>query len=124
MTVYHIDHVPPLSVTKMNGLANLVLACPPCNSSKSDHLPVLEHVERALGLSVQAEGLRRSEKALNEIGNSIGWDAQYDRVKRAARGLYRTVGVGSRTWRAAGQPLASLPSRLPTWITDAAEASE
>ena len=86
VTRFHVDHVLPVSVTKMNGLANLVLACPPCNSSKSDHLPVLEHVERALGLPVQAEGLRRSEEALNEIGNSIGWDAQYDRAKRAARG--------------------------------------
>ena len=73
----------------MNGRANLVLACPPCNSSESDRLPALEHVERALGLSVPAEGLRRSEKALNEIVNSIGWDARYDRVKRAARGLVK-----------------------------------
>jgi HNH endonuclease len=70
VTRFHVDHVLPLSVTKMNGLANLVLACPPCNSSKSDHLPVLDHVERALGLSVQTEGLQRSEKTLNEIGNS------------------------------------------------------
>ena len=31
---FHVDHVLPLSLTKMNGLANLVLACQPCNSSK------------------------------------------------------------------------------------------
>jgi hypothetical protein len=124
VTVYHIDHVLPLSVTKMNGLANLVLACPQCNSSKSDHLPVLEHVERALGMSTQVGTPNRDEATLNEIGNKIDWDAQYDRVRRAARGLYRAEGAGTRTWRAVGLPLEPLPSQLPAWITDAAEASE
>lgn len=107
----------------MNGLANLVLACQPCNSSKSDHLPVLEHVERALGMSIQAETPCRDQATLDEVGNSIGWDAQYDHVKKAARGLYRTAGAGARTWRAAGGPLEPLPSALPAWITTNAPES-
>jgi 5-methylcytosine-specific restriction endonuclease McrA len=123
VTRFHVDHVLPLSVTKMNGLANLVLACPPCNSSKSDHLPVLEHVERALGISIQVGTPSRDEATLDGIGKTIGWDAQYDRVKKGARGLYRTVGAGTRTWRAVGRPLEPLPSKLPAWITTNAPKS-
>lgn len=121
VTRFHIDHVLPLSVTKMNALANLVLACQTCNSSKSDHLPVLDHVERALGMSPHVGTPNRDEQTLTEIGNNIDWDARYDRVRKAARGLYRTVGAGTRTWRAVGLPLEPLPSTLPKWITNGPE---
>jgi hypothetical protein len=77
VTRFHVDHVLPLSVTKMNGLANLVLACPPCNSSKSDHLPILEHVERALGMLTPDEAPSRDEATLDDIGDAIGWDASW-----------------------------------------------
>ena len=121
VTRFHIDHVLPLSATKLNGLANLVLACPSCNSSKSDHFPAPEHVERALGLSTSPGALTRDEAVLDEIGRAIKWDAQFDRVMRAARGWYRTAGPGMRTWRAAGLPLEQLTSALPAWITDTAK---
>jgi hypothetical protein len=124
VTTFHIDHVLPLSVTKLNGLANLVLACPPCNSSKSDHLPVIEHVERALGIAASPGMPTREKAVLDEIGCAIKWDAQFPRVCRAARGLYRTVGPGAPTWRAVGLPLEPLPSQLPAWITDPVESSE
>jgi hypothetical protein len=56
---------------------------------------------------------------LDNIGKTISWDAQYDRVKKAARGLYRTVGAGTWTWRAVGRPLEPLLSSLPAWIREA-----
>lgn len=36
---YHLDHVIPISRGGTNDPSNLVLACPPCNLSKSDKLP-------------------------------------------------------------------------------------
>lgn len=117
VTRFHVDHVLPLSVTKMNGLTNLVLACRSCNSSKSDHLPVLDHVARALGIATSPGTPARDPALLDEIGRSIGWDAQYDRVIRAARGLYRSNGAGTPTWRTTGRKLEPLPPRLPTWIS-------
>lgn len=36
---YHVDHVVPLSRGGSNGPENLVIACAPCNLSKSDRLP-------------------------------------------------------------------------------------
>jgi hypothetical protein len=105
VTTFHVDHVLPLSVTKLNGLAKLVVACQRCNSSKSDHLPVVG----------------REKAVLDEIGDAIKWDAQFDRVKRAARGLYLTVGPGAPTWHAVGLALEPLPSRLPAWITNCPE---
>ncbi len=35
---YHVEHVIPLSRGGDNSLANIVLACPPCNLSKSNKL--------------------------------------------------------------------------------------
>ncbi len=121
VTIFHIDHVLPLSATKLNGLANLVLACPPCNSSKSDHFPVVEHVERSLGIATPPGTPTRDEAVLDEIGRAVHWDAQFDRVKRAARGWYRTAGAGAPLWHAVGLPLEPLPSKLPAWITNGPE---
>lgn len=36
---YHVDHVIPLSRGGSNGPENIVIACPSCNTSKSDKLP-------------------------------------------------------------------------------------
>jgi hypothetical protein len=69
------------------------------------------------------EAPSRDEATLDDIGDAIGWDAQYDRAKEAARGLYRTVGAGTRTWRAAGCPLEPLPLTLPAWITSRGDQS-
>jgi hypothetical protein len=43
-----------------------------------------------------AAGCPDAKAVLNEIGNAIKWDAQFPRVWRAARGLYRTTGAGLR----------------------------
>ena len=37
--VYHVDHVIPLSRGGSNGPENIVVACAPCNQSKSDKMP-------------------------------------------------------------------------------------
>ena len=57
----------------------------------------------------------RDKATLEEIGRAIDWDAQYDRVKNAARGVYKTAAPGTWTWRARGQ-LVRLPPKLPAWI--------
>lgn len=37
--IYHVDHVVPLARGGTNSPENLVIACPPCNQSKSNKLP-------------------------------------------------------------------------------------
>jgi hypothetical protein len=112
----HVDHVLPLSKVVINGLANLVLSCSACNSNKSGHLPALEHVERALGISLPTDHLNRDITTLDEIAHSAHWDAQYDRVLRAARGLYKTTPPSTPTWAKKGSAFEPLQSPLPDWI--------
>lgn len=88
-----VDHVLPWSRVGIDGLANLVTACERCNTDKSNALPALATVTRVLG---------RDRIVLNEIGAQIGWPVQYERVRRAARGLYRGSPQGAPTWRARG----------------------
>ena len=85
-----VDHVLPWSRVGIDGLANLVPACERCNSDKSNALPAMATVTRVLG---------RDRSLLNEIGSQIGWPVQYERVCRAARGLYRGSPVGAPTWQ-------------------------
>lgn len=112
----HVDHVLPLSVVPINGLANLVLACQPCNSSKSDYLPALGHVERALGIPSLELEPRRDRAMLEHLGATLGWDAQYERVFDAARGTYKLATARTRLWRAVDQ-IDDLPAEMPSWIT-------
>ena len=44
LTSYHVDHVVPLSRGGGNGVDNICLACPSCNSSKNNKLLGLEWV--------------------------------------------------------------------------------
>ena len=85
-----VDHVLPWSRVGIDGLANLVPACERCNSDKSNALPAVETVTRALG---------RDRSLLEQIGLSVGWPVQYERVCRAARGLYRGSPEGAPTWQ-------------------------
>ncbi|RRR39954.1 hypothetical protein EHH44_21200 [Mycolicibacter terrae] len=84
-----IDHVLPWSLVGIDGLANLVLACPRCNGDKRHALPSLQIVDRALG---------RDRGALEQIAADISWPTQYERVVAAARGLYRGQAPGVPTW--------------------------
>lgn len=87
----HVDHVLPWSRVGINGLANLVLACPSCDTSKSQLLPARSHVVRALD---------RGPESITDLATSIDWPAQFDRVVTSARGLYASQPEGSPIWLA------------------------
>ena len=71
-----VDHVLPWSRLGIDGLANLVLACGRCNSSKLHALPSVELMDLALS---------RDRAVLEQVADSIEWPTQYDRVVAAAR---------------------------------------
>jgi len=106
-----VDHVLPWSRVGIDGLANLVASCERCNSDKSNALPAVATVTRVLS---------RDRLVLDEIGSQVGWPVQYDRVCRAARGLYRGSPEGAPTWQSRGRftPLDRLDLRteLVPWI--------
>ncbi|WP_307797333.1 HNH endonuclease [Williamsia soli] len=87
----HVDHVLPWSRVGIDGLANLVLACPRCNSNKSSLLPAPLHVFAALD---------RGRERLDALAQSIDWPCQFDRTAAAARGLYATQPTGTPIWNA------------------------
>lgn len=95
----HVDHVLPWSRVGIDGLANLVLACPSCNTSKSQLLPAPSHVLRALN---------RGRDPINELAQSIDWPVQFDRVVTSARGLYASQPTGSPIWMARNKIAALL----------------
>ena len=94
----HVDHVLPWSRVPIDGLANLVLACQPCNTSKSDVLPAPTYVSRALD---------RGQDVIDALADEIRWPSQYSRVKSASRGLYSTQPDTTPIWLGARhiQPL-------------------
>ena len=89
----HVDHVLPWSRVAIDGARNLVLTDPRCNGDKLATLPVLDHVRDVLA---------RSEMDLRAIAAPLRWPVETERVRSAARGLYRSTGVGSPLWRAPG----------------------
>lgn len=84
-----VDHVLPWSLVGIDGLANLVLACEPCNTDKRNSLPALAIVDRVL---------ERDSNVLEDIASEIQWPTQRNRVVAAARGLYRGQPAGIPTW--------------------------
>lgn len=84
-----VDHVLPWSLVGIDGLANLVLACAPCNGDKSGALPAVSIVDRVLG---------RDRDMLEQIASEIQWPTQHDRVVAAALGIYRLQPAGMPTW--------------------------
>ncbi|GAA12785.1 HNH endonuclease [Gordonia alkanivorans] len=86
----HVDHVLPWSRVGIDGLANLVVSCQGCNSSKSDRLPAPAHVKRALN---------RGRDTLDGLAAEINWPSQYDRVLAAGHGLYSTQPAGTPIWQ-------------------------
>ncbi|WP_328293551.1 HNH endonuclease [Kineococcus sp. NBC_00420] len=89
----HVDHVLPWSRVAIDGVRNLVLTDPRCNGDKAATLPVLDHVR---------EVLARPEADLVVISAPVRWPVETERVRGAARGLYRSTGAGSPLWRAPG----------------------
>jgi hypothetical protein len=109
-----IDHVLPWSLVGIDGLANLVLACPRCNDDKRHALPSLEIVDRVLG---------RDRGVLEQIAADIGWPTQYERVVAAARGLYRGQAPGVPTWSGYRQT-SRLDISHPQWWIRAGVSAE
>ncbi|HEY5856812.1 MAG TPA: HNH endonuclease [Aldersonia sp.] len=103
----HVDHVLPWSRVGIDGLANLVLACARCNSSKSQLLPAVEHTTRALD---------RDQATLVQIATGIEWPYQYERTVAAARGLYLSTPPNSPTWRGVDQFTRLDLAFPPPWI--------
>ena len=97
-TSRHVDHVLPWSRVGIDGLANLVLACPSCNTSKSDVLPAPAYVIRALD---------RGQDVIDALAGEIRWPSQYGRVEAASHGLYSTQPDTTPIWLGAKhiQPL-------------------
>ncbi|WP_068430468.1 HNH endonuclease [Rhodococcoides kyotonense] len=103
----HVDHVLPWSRVGIDGLANLVIACPACNSSKSQLLPDRSHVIRALD---------RGQTRIAALASEINWPVNYERVVSSARGLYATQPDGSPMWLARKQ---ITPLRIDfRWLED------
>jgi hypothetical protein len=102
-----VDHVLPWSRVGIDGLANLVLACPRCNGDKLHALPTPGLVGRALG---------RDRALLDEVARSIEWPTQYDRVLAAARGLYRGEPAGAVTWAGYRQSARLDLAYAPDWL--------
>lgn len=99
-----VDHVLPWSLLGIDGLANLVLSCAPCNADKCNALPSVPIIDHAL---------ERDRATLEAIAQEIQWPTQYHRVVAAARGVYLSRSIGSATWagRGTSQPLDLSGSR-------------
>lgn len=104
-----IDHVLPWSIVGIDGLANLVLACRRCNGDKSNALPAMSLVERAL------DDQRLS--ALEEIAAALQWPTQRERVLAAAGGVYRGQPAGVPTWSGYRRSERLDISFPPWWIS-------
>jgi HNH endonuclease len=100
-----IDHVLPWSMVGIDGLANLVLACPRCNGDKRNSLPAVDIVDRVLA---------RDRVVLEHIAAELVWPTQHHRVVAAARGLYRGQPSGVPTW-SGYQQTARLDITFPPW---------
>lgn len=85
----HVDHVLPRSRVGLDGLPNLVLACPSCDISRSQLLPARSHVARALD---------RGREPITDLATWIDWPVQFNRVITSARGLYASQPAGSPIW--------------------------
>lgn len=104
----HIDHVLPWSTTKIDGVANLVLSCEPCNTSKSDNLPAIEHVTRAL---------QRPLAELERIADAEESETDYEKMRRAASNRYRRASANhADVWRGRDDFITLDLSSPPDWM--------
>jgi len=102
-----VDHVLPWSRVGIDGLANLVPACPRCNGDKRHALPAVSLVDQALA---------RDRVLLEQAAEAIGWPTQYDRVVSVARGLFRGEPQGSATWAGYRTSRRLDLAHLPVWL--------
>jgi hypothetical protein len=105
-----IDHVLPWSLVGIDGLANLVLACSPCNTDKRHALPAVNIVDRVLD---------RDFDVLEQIATEIRWPTERNRVVAAARGIYRGQPAGIATWSGYKASTKFDISFRPQWMDSA-----
>ena len=67
-----VDYSIPWARYPDNGIENLVLADPGCNSSKRDFLAAAEHVAHWVSRMESGSNIARG---LTEIANTVGWEA-------------------------------------------------
>lgn len=103
----HVDHVLPWSRLGIDGLANLVLACPRCNGDKLNALPSPQIIDRVLA---------RDRQVMDNIAKSIRWPTEYERVVAASRGIYLSQPAGSPTWVRAGH-VSALDLQPRWWLS-------
>jgi 5-methylcytosine-specific restriction endonuclease McrA len=90
----HIDHFIPWSHSMDEGIDNLVLACHPCNLSKSAHRPAAAHVK-----AWSARLKPRRQKQLASLAAQHGWEKDIGRTVGLARSSYLALPNGTRLWR-------------------------
>jgi 5-methylcytosine-specific restriction endonuclease McrA len=92
----HVDHFIPWSRYQENGLSNLVIADPKCNSDKSDFLAATEHMERWLD---RFRDTSRMASGLRTLADAIKWDLSPQRTLNVGRGLYVRLRNDVKLWR-------------------------
>lgn len=103
-----VDHVLPWSIAPIDGVANLVVACRRCNSSKSNNMPAVQHADRAL---------TRDRSKLERIADAVGSEPENDRVVRVASNLYHQgMAEQSQVWLAVDYFISLDLSSPPEWM--------
>ncbi len=92
-----VDHFIPWARYPDNGIENLVVADPGCNSSKRDFLAAAEHAARWAG---RMEPGSRAARGLTEIARATGWEAHGGITLNVARAIYLRLPVGAKLWLA------------------------
>jgi hypothetical protein len=89
----HFDHFIPWSKYPNDAIENLVLACEPCNGSKTDHLATPDIVRHWLS------HLTANAVALSSIVEKVNLDSDADRTRQLARGTYQGLADGALLWQ-------------------------
>jgi hypothetical protein len=101
-----VDHFLPWARWPDNGLENLVVAHPGCNSQKRDFIAAAEHLERWAQRFDSAGGLWQD---LETVASECNWDRRPERTRGVARSLYLRLPDDADLW------LSSNTFVVPDW---------
>lgn len=88
----HLDHFVPWSRHPNNAVENLVPAHVRCNTSKSDHLAAVSHVERWI------ERIDFNREALTTIASEQRWPSNELVIRAIATGIYLRLPDDTPLW--------------------------
>jgi len=94
----HVDHFLPWARYPDDRIENLLVAHPSCNTSKSDYLPSVEHLDR--WLDRLHDQVRLAE--LGGIARELAWPTSAGATLAVARHLYTRHAPGAKLWHAPG----------------------